>query len=266
MLYRATEGRLALADTSMDYVAFGRGERPMLLIPGLNLRGVKGSALPLAWMYRMFARDWRVYVFDRRADVPEDCSILTLADDIDAAMAQLGLREADVLGVSQGGMIAQALAIRHPERVRRLALGVTAGRCNDTIRRVVGGWIDAAQRGDWRSVNRESVTLAYSRAYLRRMGFALPLLERLVKPADGPRFIRLARTTLSFDLLDRLGEIRCPALVLGGREDMIVTGEASLELAERLRCPVHLYDGLGHAAYDEAPDFNRRVLSFFRQE
>ena len=43
-----------------------------------------------------------------------------------------------------------------------------------------------------------------------------------------------------------------------------MTGEASLELAERLCCEVYLYDGLGHAAYDEAKDFNQRVMAFLQ--
>ena len=262
MLYQTMEGRLRLGDTFMDYAAFGTGKRAMLLIPGLSLRGVKGAGLSLAWMYRLFAADYRVYVFDRKEKIGEGCTIWDLADDVAQAMAQLGIAQADVVGVSQGGMIAQALAIRHPERVGKLVLCVTSARVNDTIHRVVGGWIAAAEKSDWRTINRETILLYYSEGYVRKYRWLLPLLERLVKPADGQRFISLARSILTFDATDELEKITCPTLVLGGAQDRIVTGEASLELAERLGCPVHLYDGLGHAACEEAGDFNRRVLAF----
>ena len=44
---------------------------------------------------------------------------------------------------------------------------------------------------------------------------------------------------------------------------IFVSGEASLEIAERLGCEMHLYEGLGHSAYEEAPDFNQRIKEFF---
>lgn len=262
MLYQLKEARVQVGDTYMDYAAFGTGKKALLLIPGLNLRGVKGAGLSLAWMYRCFAKNYRVYVFDRKAQIDAGCTIWGLADDIAQAMAALHIASADVIGISQGGMIAQALAIRHPARVTKLVLGVTAPRVNPTIERVVGGWIRAAEQGDWRTINRESITLGYSGAYVRRYRLLLPLLERLVKPADGQRFVRLASSILTFDAWDRLTDIQCPVLVLGGKQDKIVTGEASLAMAERLNCPVHLYDELGHAAYDEARDFNQRIMAF----
>ena len=262
MLYHATEGRLPLGDTFMDYVAFGKGKQVLLLIPGLNLRGVKGAGLSLAWMYRLFAKDYRVYVFDRKEKIAAGCTIWDLAEDIANAMAALHLPCADVIGISQGGMIALALAIRHPALVNKLVLGVTAARVNPTIQRVVGGWVRAAENSDWRTINRESITLGYSEAYVRRYRLLLPLLERLVKPADGQRFIHLASSILTFDAWDELPQLRCPTLVLGGKQDKIVTGEASQEIAARLNCPLHLYDHLGHAAYDEARDFNQRILAF----
>jgi pimeloyl-ACP methyl ester carboxylesterase len=51
----------------------------------------------------------------------------------------------------------------------------------------------------------------------------------------------------------------------GGREDRIVTGEASVEMAGRIPgCQLFLYDGLGHGLYEEAPDFLKRVAAFCR--
>ena len=97
-----------------DFVSFGRGEDALLLIPGLGdgLRTVKGMALSLSWLYREYAKAYRVYVFSRRNALPEGFTIRDMADDLKGAMDALGLRRADVLGVSQGGMIAQHLADR----------------------------------------------------------------------------------------------------------------------------------------------------------
>ena len=51
-------------------------------------------------------------------------------------------------------------------------------------------------------------------------------------------------------------------LVLGGKKDKIVTGQASEEIVEKLQCECYMYEDLGHAAYEEAKDFNRRIYEF----
>lgn len=75
----------------------------------------------------------------------------------------------------------------------------------------------------------------------------------------------LSGACLTCDSYPELHKISCPALVLGGGEDRVLTGGASRELAKALGCGLHMYEGLGHAAYDEAGDFNQRILRFFTQ-
>ena len=45
----------------------------------------------------------------------------------------------------------------------------------------------------------------------------------------------------------------------------MLTGEASEEIAKKLNCEIYLYERLGHAAYEEAEDFNQKVLDFLRK-
>jgi len=90
----------------------------------------------------------------------------------------------------------------------------------------------------------------------------MPLLTVLQKPKDVRRFIILARACLSCNTYEILDRIKCPVLVLGGGRDQVLGGEASVELAEKLGCRIHMYDDLGHAAYEEAKDFNRVVYDF----
>ena len=67
-----------------------------------------------------------------------------MASDIAATMDILGITNADVFGVSQGGMIAQYLAIDRPDLVRKLVLAVTLSQNNDTVTQVVSSWIEMA--------------------------------------------------------------------------------------------------------------------------
>ena len=266
MLYQAQEKNITVAGSRMTYVRFGIGSRPLVIIPGLSLRSLHGSALPLAWMYRLFCRDFQVYVFDKKETLPDPCNVSALADDVAEALRQIGIGQADVIGISQGGMIAQYLAINHPQLVRKLMLGVTLSRTNDTVRTVIEKWIRDAEQGNYEAIVHDMTLKMYSEQYVHKYGWLFPVLMKTTKLTDPERFIRLAKACLTCNTYERLDEIRCPVLVLGGKEDQIVTAEASVEIAERLGCPIYMYDGLGHSAYEEGKDFNQRIYQFLKEE
>ena len=123
-MLNAKNCRLTLPCGDMDYIRFGAGDKPLVMIPGVGdgLKTVKGMALPFALMYRGLARDFTVYVFSRRAALAPGMTTRDMSQDLNAALEALGLRGAAVVGVSQGGMIAQWLAIDHPDKVGKLVL------------------------------------------------------------------------------------------------------------------------------------------------
>ena len=262
VFWKLKESSVSVGQSRVDYAVFGKGDKPMVIIPGLTLRDVKGAGAGLAMMYRTFAKDYRVYVIDKKRDILEGCTVADLAADTAMAMHALGIENASVIGVSLGGMIAAELAIEYPEAVGALVLGVTAARTNDTMRAVVGRWIELAEGGDFGSIVGDMMTVMYSKAYVKKYRWLFPILARIAKPKNEERFISLAKACLTCTAYDRLDGIRVPTLVLGGEDDMIVGAEASHEIAERLSCEIHMYEGLGHSAYEEAKDFNLRIKKF----
>ena len=111
MFYNARNCNIKIDDTDMDYISFGNGNKSLVIIPGLGdaLKTVKGSAVTFALMYKLFAKDYKVYVFSRKNKLKQDCSTRDMATDLADVMNQLNITKAFVLGVSQGGMIAQYL-------------------------------------------------------------------------------------------------------------------------------------------------------------
>ena len=252
-------------DIIIDYVKFGKGSKPMLIIPGLNTRDVKGAGFGLWYMYRMFAKDYTVYCIDRRREVPEGITTQQIADDYAKAMEQIGLKNAYVMGVSHGGMIAQYIAIEHPELVCKVVLAVTASRMNDTIRGCISRWIDMTERKDYKALNIDTMETMYSKEYNRKHKMLIAIMAAALKPANPQKFIRLAKSILTADTYDKLNEIRCPVFVIGGRMDQVTTGAGSEEIVAKLGCQIYMYDNLGHAAYDEGKDFNKKVFDFFAE-
>ena len=111
---------------TMDYVSFGKGERALIIIPGLSVQSVMGSADAIAQAYDLLTEDFTLYVFDRRKDLPSSYSVQDMARDTAAAIKELGLNEVSIFGASQGGMIAMLIAIDNPGLVSKLFLGSTS--------------------------------------------------------------------------------------------------------------------------------------------
>ena len=163
-MFNAVNGRLTLSAGTMDYIRFGRGERTLIMIPGVGdgFKTVRGLALPFAVTYRKLSQDFTVYGFSRVNALKSGATTRDMANDLAEAMDALGLEHACVLGVSQGGMIAQWLAIDHPERVDRLILAATAACSNDTMRTVLNDWIYMAERDSYRAIMIDFALRAYT--------------------------------------------------------------------------------------------------------
>ncbi len=262
MFYHAKEQKIELNNMRIDYITFGTGKKNLIMIQGLNTRGIKGSGIMLACMYRIFARDYRVYVFDRRPNVPEGITVRDMAADIALTMDALEIAKADVFGVSQGGMIAQYLAIDRPDLVNKLVLAVTLSRKNATVQRVIEGWITMTEQDKMKQLVTDMAIKMYSDAYVKKYKPFIPLLTVLQKPKDKERFIRLAKACLTCSTYDELEKIKCPVFVIGGKKDKVVGENSSEEIADKLKCKLYLYEELGHAAYEEAKDFNKQVYEF----
>ena len=265
MIYQLKEATLQIKNTKIDYVVFGKGKKPLVIIPGLTLRDVKGAGLALAYMYRMFAKEYRVYIFDKKREIKEDCTIKNLADDLAESMRLLELSQAHIFGVSQGGMVAQQLTLDYPELVDKVVLGVTAARNNPTIEKAIQGWVCKSENNDFEGIVSDMLKIMYSESYVKKYRWIFPVLTKISKPKDMKRFMNLAKACLTCNTYERLKEIKSPVLVLGGKQDQIVTGVASEEIAEMLNCELYRYEEDGHSAYEEATDFNHRIYRFLAE-
>ena len=269
MLYNGKNGTLPVKDTTVDYIRFGTGAKTLIMLPGLGdgLRTVKGTALPMALMYRTFGKDFTVYAFSRRNALPQGFTTRDMARDVAQAMEQLGIAKADIFGVSMGGMIAQYLAIDYPEKVGKLILTVTSARPNPILRESIGEWVEYAQCGNHSAFMDSNLRRIYSDAYYRKNKWAIPLVGRLTKPKTYDRFFIQADACLTHDAFAQLQQIKAPTLVVGGERDRALGGEPSKEIVAQIpNARLKMYAQWGHGLYEEAGDFNRLLLDFLTEK
>ena len=253
-------------DMEMDYAVFGNGAQPFVIIPGLSLHSVMLSADMVEARYATGGKSHTTYLIDRRKNAPLGYSIEEMAEDTAALMKSTGISHAHIFAASQGGMIAQCIASAHPELVSRLVLGSTLARTNPTSQAVIGHWVSLAQSKSRVELVTDILNKIYSENTLKK--YRDILIESFGDISDDElqQFAVMAKAAAGFSAIDKIPEIKCPALVLGSRGDKVTTAEGSMELAKALGCDIYLYgDAYGHGVYDEAEDYPARIFDFFNK-
>jgi 3-oxoadipate enol-lactonase len=258
--------KVRVNDIEMYYVEAGAGD-PLVLIMGFG-----GDHLAWAFQMPVFAARHRVIAFDNRGagqtDTPDaPYTIRMMADDTVGLMDRLGIDRAHVLGVSMGGMIAQELALSHPQRVRTLQLHCTFSR----------GDRYTQARGDiWRLLRTKLTREETMRAvmlwlfdpatYNERAEFIETLIANGLAnpyPQSLTGFERQLQAISAHDTLDRLGKITCPTLVSTGAHDALVSPHFSRELATHIPGSTLRTLPGGHVYFWEHPtEFNEMCLDF----
>lgn len=259
---------LYINDFSMNYISFGKGKKNLILIPGLGdgLTTVKGKSIPFSLLYQAYTKDYTVYSFSRRNEMEEGHTTKDMAMDLKKAMDALNLSSVDVVGVSQGGMIAQELAILYPEVVNKLVLVVTTARKNDLIEEKIDYWKDLILKDDYQTFMDDNVKQMYSLAYYKKNKWMIPIVSFFTKPKSLKRFLIMADACVSHNSYHELEKIQADTFIIGGKLDKVVGFEPSIELNEKIKgSECYIYENHGHALYEEAIDFNTKVLTFLRK-
>lgn len=264
MSYNIQEGVIELGDHTMDYGIFGKGQEPLLLIRGLNIRRLRGTVGTQVRRYLTYADNFRVYVIDRREPLPDKIDCEMLAEDVYEGARALGLTRALVMGNSQGGMIAQYLALNHPEFVKKLVLNVTTATPNPTLAKNVEDWVATASTGNMLRLSVEMMSVLYPPGKEPAPAAPEEAPPGGFKAHPPEEFIALAEACLTVNTADRLGEIKCPTLVLAGGKDIVMSPEASIELAKGLGTAPVIFSELGHAAYETA-EYQEVVKEFLEK-
>lgn len=253
--------------TRIHYEVTGRaGGEPLLLIQGLG-------ADHRGWAFQRFAlgRRYRLYLVDNRgaggSDKPSGTYDLEeMAEEALAVLDAEGVATAHVMGASMGGVLAQIIAVRHPERVRSLVLACTASRHHTWRKDLLEGWADTAERRGMRALAPQAVRWLVGPRAHRRFHLPFRVLSPFVLNVPAHAFAAQARAILAFpdDIRELLREVTVPTMVIVGSQDILTPLADSEELCELLpHAELHVIGGAAHGLMVEhAGTFNERVLDF----
>ncbi|WP_053227361.1 alpha/beta fold hydrolase [Solirubrobacter soli] len=253
--------------TQLYWESTGEGE-PVLLVMGLGLSGG-------AWWRTVdtLSQRFRVITFDNRGvgrsrGLTPAYTTEALADDAVAVLDALAIEQANIYGLSLGGMVAQQIALRHPRRVRSLVLGATTpgGRKAKLADEEVMNFFST--RGNLSREEAAWASVAYN--YSRRCRdehsdrIAEDIRRRLEYEFDEAAYQAQMMAAAMHNCTSRLGRIGMPALVIHGEEDRVVPVANAHLIASRLpQGRLHLLEGAGHLYTTEAPEADAEVARFF---
>jgi 3-oxoadipate enol-lactonase len=251
----------------MYYEIHGRGF-PLLLINGLGSDHRE-------WLFQVpvFMTHFQVVVFDNRgtggSEVPPGpYTTAQMADDAAALLEAVGISRAHVLGVSLGGMIAQEVALRHPNRVGGLVLGCTGPGGTLSVRpspEAMAAFVSAGG-GDPEAEMRRMMPYLYTDAYMAERPDEIDdfIRRRMENPTPPDGYAAQLSAAVSHDAAGRLEQVHARTLVITGDADRLVHWENSLRIAGRIPgARLVVLPGAPHRLFAEnAEAFNREVLAF----
>jgi pimeloyl-ACP methyl ester carboxylesterase len=242
--------------------------------PLLLIRGLGSTCEGFREQIRGLAPHFKVVAFDNRCvgrtDQPQQpFAIADMADDTAALLEALEIDSANVFGVSLGGMVAQELALRHPHKVRRLALGCTHA-----------GPRTAVRSPDWAvQIFNESRDMPRPEA----LRYSIPILFARKTVDDSPELVEAALrvmennnqpkasyllqlgAVMKHDTFDRLREITQKALIMTGTADALIDPGNSRLLSEHIPgAKLIEFEETGHLFFTEEPELvNNALIDFF---
>ena len=264
-MYSAKSKTLSINGKTMDYVTFGKGKNSLVIIPGLGdgLQTVKGMAMPFSITYRLLAKRYKIYVFSRINELRKGYTTRDMAADVAEAMETLNLDAAYVIGISQGGMIAQWLAANFPEKVEKLVLAVTTAKLNNLGRERISCWLNLSQSGTYKDLMIDIARHSYTTKSFGKFKYLYRIMGIFGHIKDKQRIDIQALSCLKHDSLAFLEKINCPTLIVGAEKDDVLGVEASLRLHQHIKSnQLTILPGCGHALYEQNNDFQKRVLVF----
>lgn len=251
----------------MDYIKFGQGEKTLVILPGLSVQSVLGSAEQIVQAFEVMTGDFTIYLFDRRKNLPSSYSVEEMSEDTAKVVEALGLKDICMFGASMGGMMAMMIAADHPDLVEKTVLASTAAVISDDQFQTIDEWIRLAKEGD-----AEGLYLAFGKALYTEETFEksrelLIQASKSVTQEDLDRFVLQAETMRGLNISDRVRKIQCPVFLVGDTDDHVLGIQATEDISSLLKdhpgFEMYVYSGYGHAVYDTAPDFKERMTTFF---
>lgn len=254
-----------LGDFEIYYEEHGSGE-PVMLVSGLGGAGAywKPNVPALAAKYHVIVHDHRGAGQSTHAKIKY--SVDQMTDDVVRLMDHLKIPSAHIVGHSTGGAIGQTMAIKHPQRVKRLVLFATWTKADFFFRHLFSIRRDVLTKIGPEAYVKAGTLFLYPPWWIQQNEKMIQEREKLAVQYFPPAEVVASRIDgiVAFDRSAELGRIQAPTLVVCAKDDAITPAYFSEELAKLIPgATLQILPEGGHCASEAALEtFNQALLRF----
>lgn len=256
--------RVKINSVSLNYELSGKGP-VVVFINGLtmDLNGWLLQVEPFGKRYSVFRYDCRGQGLSDMPDTPYSQEMH--AEDLRNLLQNLDIPRVHIIGLSNGGMIAQHFALLYPEKVGALVLVDTCSYVDKLLELAIKSWIRAAEEGGSSLRYDVALPFLFSEAFTKKnIDKILSMKELNMRTNPAKAVINLAKASIRHDLGKRISDISSPTLILAGEEDILMPPKYSRILRENIKnSRLVIFKNCGHVPPIEIPDeFNSTVMNF----
>jgi pimeloyl-ACP methyl ester carboxylesterase len=262
-----TETISGYSKNGLPYARIGTGERTIVIFDGLDFSHKPPQGMELlmsGYLKKLVAAGYTVFQVRRKPDLPRGYSMKQMADDYAVMIKEELHYPLDIMGLSTGGSIAFYFAADYPQLVEKLILASSGYRLNEKGKALQLEVAALARAGKTRAASSkmmEGMGEGFSNYITRIMMWLFAgVLIPGGKTADGLVEIEAED---NHNFRERLAEIKCPTLVIGGDKDFFY-GPIEDTAKGIPGSKLVLYKGVGHGALMKK-EFAADILSFLQR-
>lgn len=241
------------------------GDGPVVTLShslGCNLSMWDEQAEALKGHYRVLRFDTRGH--GQTSVPPGPYSLEQMVEDLRGLLTGLGITETHFVGLSMGGMIGQVFALTHPAMVRSLVLCDTTSRYPKDAAPVWEERIRTVEAKGMEPMVVPTIERWFTAPFRTRRPDVMERVRAMLRTTPPQGYIGCCHAIPKIDVTDRLGSLRCPALVIVGEEDPGTPVDMARAIQAALRsAELAILRSASHLSNMEQPgEFNRVLLGF----
>ena len=256
---------MKLTTNSIDIHYTIEGDGPVVTMShalGCNISLWDEQAKALSERYRVLRYDTRGH--GGSSAPPGPYSLEQMADDLHGLLTGLGVTATHFVGISMGGMIGQIFALKYPSMVKSLVLCSTTSRYPTAIR---SAWVERIRTVETKGMEpmvEPALERWFTAAFRERHHDVMDGVRAMIRGTPPQGYIGCCYAIPTIDVADRLGEVRCPTLIVAGEDDP----GTPVPMAQEIRAAIPsselaILPSASHLCNLEQPEaFNHVLLGF----
>ncbi len=260
---------LELNGQKIHYEVMGESGKTLVVLNGIFM-----SITSWAPFYNAFQDCARVVYIDfldqgTSNRMEEQYTQVDQVEVVEKVLSTLNVEQCCLMGISYGGEVALQYVLTYPNRIESLVLANTAARTSPWLKSIGDGWNQVGMKADGKAYYHVAIPIVYSTQFYQKRLEWMKKREQLLIPIFEDKtvmrtFERLVKSAENYNVIERLGEIKCPTLIISASDDALTPLNEQRILSQGIvESDWVVIQDCGHASMYERPQTYAALVTGF---